>query len=190
MKIANALTMSHQMLAERARAARRAVDATAGKGRDTLFLAELMPADSTLWAFDIQEEALASTRGLLTSHNLGLNVKLIHACHSTLGQYISEPIDVAMFNLGYLPGASHQLTTKPATTISALQQVISLLAVSGLVSIVCYPGHDPGSEENKAVKDYLTTLPQKEFTVGAWSMLNQINNPPILYIVEKIGSEG
>ena len=41
------------------------VDATMGNGHDTLFLAEQVGAEGRVYAFDIQESALESTRQLL-----------------------------------------------------------------------------------------------------------------------------
>ena len=97
------------------------------------------------------------------------------------------PVDVALFNLGYLPGASHDLVTKTETTIEALRQTASLLSAGGKITLVAYPGHSSGTEERIAVETFLSALPQETFTVACWQMLNQINNPPVLYILEKRG---
>lgn len=187
MKLANALNMARQLLAGRLAVARRAVDATAGNGHDALYLAECMPPGSSIWAFDIQQAALENTGKLLADHGLAGRVTLLRACHSRMAEYVAAPLDVAMFNLGYLPGASHALVTRAATTVEALRQTALLLGPGGLATIVAYPGHPSGNEERIAVENFLSALPQAAFTVACWQMLNQIHNPPVLYILEKRG---
>ena len=41
------------------------VDATMGNGHDTLFLCEMAGENGSVWAFDIQDQALESTGNLL-----------------------------------------------------------------------------------------------------------------------------
>jgi hypothetical protein len=94
-----------------------------------------------------------------------------------------------MFNLGYLPGGKHELTTKSETTLKAAGQIFELLVVGGLVSIVAYPGHPDGREEQVALHECLSTLSSKDYSVASWSMVNKKNNPPILYLIEKIRGE-
>jgi threonine dehydrogenase-like Zn-dependent dehydrogenase len=157
-----------------------------GNGYDTLFLARHTPDKASVWAFDIQAAAVANTKRLLAEHALGEKVRLVEDCHSRVNRYVQQPIDIAMFNLGYLPGSDHSITTSAATTVEALQQIFVLLAVGGLVSIVAYPGHLPGREEHEAVHCLLKKLPQSHFTVGHWQMVNQKNHPPEMYLVEKV----
>lgn len=189
MTIFNAVTMAHNLLRDKLAAARVVVDATAGNGRDTLFLAANTPADAVVWAFDLQPEALAATGRRLAEHGLAGKCRMVGECHSRLAAHVTGPVDAAMFNLGYRPGGDHGFTTRAATTVAALDAAIGLLAPGGLVTIVAYPGHSAGDEENAAVADYLATLPQADVTAAAWRMLNQRNRPPILYIVGKTGRE-
>jgi hypothetical protein len=100
---------------------------------------------------------------------------------------VTGNIDAAMFNLGYLPGGDHGFTTRAATTVAALGAVFDLLAPGGLVTVVAYPGHPAGDDENSAVAGYLEALPQEVFTVACWRTLNQRNRPPILYIIGRTG---
>jgi Putative rRNA methylase len=46
------------------------------------------------------------------------------------------------FNLGYLPGSSKELVTKPDTTLAALDAALEVVMVGGLVSIAVYVGHE------------------------------------------------
>lgn len=189
MKIANAVTMAQQLLMDRLPAARCVVDATAGNGNDTLFLARHTPADAAVWAFDIQAEALERTRALLAGHRLEAKLRTVHDCHGKLAQYMQTSVDVIMFNLGYLPGGSHRLTTTSETTVPAVAQALSLLAVGGLATITAYPGHPSGEIEHRAVRELLAGLAQQLYTVACWQMVNQKNDPPLLYIVERIRGE-
>lgn len=188
LNIVKAVDMAQRLLADKLSTALVAVDATCGNGYDTLFLAGHSPAGAIVWAFDIQPAALAATARRLAAAGLDSKVRLVEACHSRLGDYVAGPIDVAMLNLGYLPGGDHAATTLAVTTVAVLGQILERLATGGLVSVVTYPGHPAGYGENAAVAEFLAALPPREFAVASWQALNQRNQPPVLYIVEKAGS--
>lgn len=59
------LTFAHRLVAEAVRPGECAIDATAGGGNDTAFLARLVGPGGTVYAFDIQEEALRRTEARL-----------------------------------------------------------------------------------------------------------------------------
>lgn len=187
--LVRAVEMAQRLLTDRLSTADAALDATAGNGHDTLFLAKLTPPDAEIWAFDIQASALANTHKILVENGLVDKVRLVNACHSRIAIHIRQPLDVVMYNLGYLPGGDREMTTQGSTTIASLTQVIPLLSVGGLVSIVAYPGHPSGLREHAAVRDFLTDLPPNEYIVGCWSMPNQKKDPPVLYIVQRIRGE-
>ena len=52
-------------------------------------------------------------------------------------------ITAVMFNLGYLPGEDHGITTRSETTIAALDQALGFLAARGIVTLVLYTGLFP-----------------------------------------------
>ena len=185
MKINGAVLMAHQLLQTRLADARTIIDCTAGNGKDTLFLACHASRKTSLWVFDIQEKAIAATKKLLDNHQFTCNVRYIQDCHSKIRNYIDSPVDIITFNLGYLPGGNHSVTTQAETTIRSVEACIDLLAEGGLITIVAYPGHKQGKEENSKVNDFLCSLPQQEFTVACWQMINQVHNPPILYAIER-----
>lgn len=180
-----AVTMAQLLLSEKVKRADFLLDATAGNGFDTLFLTETSKETARIWAFDIQEEAVATARQLLEENGRADKVHFVLDCHSRIARYIPGAIDAAMFNLGYLPKSNHTVKTSPATTVAALEQTCACLAAGGLISVVAYPGHAGGQAEYKAVTDFLANLPPGDFAVGCWSMLNQANCPPVLFIVEK-----
>lgn len=185
MEVVNAVTMAHHFIHPKLSTANLVIDATAGNGYDTLFLAENTSKKTTIVSFDIQAEALAKTEILLSKHSLLYKVRLILDSHANIANYINQPIDAAMFNLGYLPGGNHLVSTSPDTTLQAMTNILQCLKTKGLITIAAYPGYEHGRVECQTVHEYLTNLNQKAFTVGCWSMVNQKNNPPVLYIIQK-----
>ena len=61
-----------------------AVDFTMGNGNDTLFLSRTVGENGRVYAFDIQEEALTSTRAHLTECGAPENYTLIHDSHANV----------------------------------------------------------------------------------------------------------
>lgn len=188
LQVFSILNITRYLLVNKLKAASNIVDATAGNGRDTLFLAQNSPADATIWAFDIQEAALQKTKQLLIDHQLISKVQLILDSHAHIGRHVTGPVDLAMFNLGYLPGASHEITTNYLSTIEAVQQVLDILNVGGVISIVAYPGHAEGCQENNSLQRFFLELPANIFTVNQWQIINHVNSPPVFYLIEKVRS--
>jgi len=60
------------------------IDATAGNGHDTLFLAKLVGPTGLVLAFDIQQEALEKTRAALEQANLAAQVRLFLTGHENI----------------------------------------------------------------------------------------------------------
>ncbi|MFD1030336.1 class I SAM-dependent methyltransferase [Metaplanococcus flavidus] len=158
------------------------IDATAGNGHDTLFLAQMVGDAGKVYAFDIQENAVQATRNRVKEFS---NVEVILDSHAKIEQYVKEEIGAAVFNLGYLPKGDHSIITKSETTLSAIRQCIQLLKDNGLVVIVIYSGHEGGSEERDAVLDYVQHLPQTKFDVLKYQFINQQHSPPFLVAIEK-----
>jgi threonine dehydrogenase-like Zn-dependent dehydrogenase len=185
-KALTAVKMAQFLLKDKLAHARFLVDATAGNGRDTLFLATHTPPDVIIRAFDIQEEALSKTDKLLQAHDVRGKVILVLDSHANMAKYCAEPLDVVMFNLGYLPGGEHRITTYSRTTLQAVEQALQLLRKSGIVTIAAYPGHEEGRCEKEELEAFLANLSQSDFNVACWHMVNQINCPPVLYVIEKL----
>lgn len=156
-----------------------AVDATCGRGNDTVFLARLF---ENVYAFDIQDEAIVSTITLINNNPF---VKVIKDSHSNICTYVHDKIDAVMYNLGYLPNGDKNKTTMTDTTISSIKDVLKLLNADGIITIVCYPGHSEGLKESIELEKFLRTLNQKEYDVIKYDFINQINNPPYLLAVRK-----
>src|SRR5690554_1830257 len=118
--IRNSLEQSHDIIRSVVREGDIVVDATAGNGYDTVFLANLVGKEGKVFSFDIQEEAIIRTKQNLEKNKLCDRVVLINDSHASLDKYIDTTIKAAMFNLGYLPGGDHTISTKPDSTIAAL----------------------------------------------------------------------
>ena len=175
------LEMAHDFLAQVITQEDIVVDATMGNGHDTLFLAKLA---KQVYAFDIQEQALEKTSQRLQEADL-TNVELILQGHETVDQFVRE-VKAAIFNLGYLPSADKSIITQPQTTIEALDKLCHMLVKGGRIAIMIYYGHEGGDIERDAVMDYVSQLPQQEYTATIYRTLNQINNPPFLVMIEKL----
>ena len=129
-----------------------AIDATAGNGHDTVFLAKLVGEAGKVIAFDVQEQAIASTRERLAAEGLLERVELVHGSHGSLAEQVtSGSVAAVMFNLGYLPGGDHAVITRTTETLRALEAALGVLRPGGILTIVCYPGHEGGNEESAAV---------------------------------------
>ena len=163
-----------------------AIDATCGNGHDTLFLAETVGPHGSVLAIDVQAVAITNTRNKLAEAGLLHRVELTQTGHENLVHYLDRDVDAVMFNLGFLPGGDHEIKTSADTTVSALQTVMTRLAPKGIITLVIYTGHDGGSMEYDAVRNYLSTLPQRDFTVLEYQFINQINNPPLLLAVTRL----
>ncbi|MEQ8174393.1 MAG: class I SAM-dependent methyltransferase [Syntrophomonadaceae bacterium] len=182
----NALNISHCLARCRVKPGDRVIDATCGRGHDTAFLAELVGDRGQVFAFDIQEEATRSTRALNEQMGFAKRVEVIHEDHSLMDRYVGEPVSFIMFNLGYLPGSDHRITTAPRTTIDALEKAIGLLGEGGCITLVCYTGHPGGLQELQSLKEYLAGIPQNYLEVIEVSFLNQLNNPAVLLLLNKL----
>lgn len=163
-----------------------AVDATAGNGHDTLFLANLVGETGFVYAFDIQQQAVDVTIQRLKENGLEHRARVILDGHEQLTKYVQEEVAGAIFNLGYLPGGNHDIITKGETTISAIEQLLSLLKIGGIIVLVIYHGHEGGKEERDAVIEFVKSLPQKYVHVLRYEFINQKNDPPFIIALEKI----
>ena len=175
------LELAHDFLAQVITKDDVVVDATMGNGHDTLFLAKLA---KQVYAFDIQEQALEKTSQRLQEAGL-TNVELLLQGHETVDQFATE-VKAAIFNLGYLPSADKSIITQPQTTLEALEKLCRMLVKGGRIAIMIYYGHEGGDIERDAVLDFVSQLPQQEYTATIYRTLNQINNPPFLVMIEKL----
>ncbi|MEV5026186.1 tRNA (mnm(5)s(2)U34)-methyltransferase [Paenibacillus sp. LPE1-1-1.1] len=185
------LSMAHKWIAERTSPGDIVIDATAGGGVDTLMLAGLVGRKGTVYAFDIQQEALDRTHGRLSSlpQNELPEIKLMLESHARMAEAVDRSaigqVSTVMFNLGYLPGSSDlTIITEPASTLAALDAAISLLRPGGIVTCVLYPGHPGGAEEAARVEEWSAQLPQVLAQAVIYRQL-QRTTAPYLIAIEK-----
>ncbi|MGS2779747.1 class I SAM-dependent methyltransferase [Robertmurraya sp. GLU-23] len=166
-----------------------AVDATIGNGHDTYFLAKLASGTGHVYGFDIQDQALQATKERLAKENLSDRVTLIHRGHEEVKDFIPQSakgkVTAAIFNLGYLPGGDKSIVTKPETTIFAIEQLLDLLAVEGIIVLVIYHGHEEGAIERDKLLQYVKELDQEKAHVLRYQFENQKNNAPFIIAIEK-----
>lgn len=187
MNLPNALTYSHTLLTEIVGPGDTVVDATVGKGHDTLFLANLVGTTGRVIGFDIQSAALAATQQQLTLTGLRAPVELHATGHEHVADYLAadEPVTAAIFNLGYLPGGDKSVITRPETTLAAVRTLLTHLPRGGRIILVVYAGHPGGPTERHAVVDFCQHLPQKTYQVLQYGFINQIHTPPFLLAIER-----
>ncbi|MGV3244246.1 class I SAM-dependent methyltransferase [Staphylococcus sp. 11261D007BR] len=161
------------------------IDATCGNGHDTLYLAQNVP-NGYVYACDIQEEAIQQTAQRINQYD---NVKLIKSSHDLITNYLAEEhqqrIDVAMFNLGYLPKGDKTIVTHPETTIRAIETIFQHLSTEGLIVLAIYPGHPEGYRESEVVLEYLQHFDQNKAHILKYEFINQRNHPPYIIGIEK-----
>jgi predicted methyltransferase len=155
--------VAHEQLREIIRPGDRVIDATAGNGHDTLFLAECVGPEGRVTAFDIQRTALDATRARLETAGVADRCRLVHAGHERMtdqvpGDWVGG-VAVVMFNLGYRPGGDKTVVTRPRTTLAAMAQAVRLLRVGGALSVMTYRGHGGGNDEEVEVEAWLARLP-------------------------------
>ena len=241
---------AHYLSPQLASGAYAAVDATCGRGNDTVWLAARC---GRVYAFDIQSDAIASTREALQAAGIAdarvlsqaqasqlaagvadaqilsqaqasqlaagvrdvqalsqtqadgraykgsdrgeapavfPSVTLIEDSHANLARYVSEPIGLIVFNLGYLPGGDKERATQAETTLASLQAALDKLTVGGLLSVTMYWGHEAGKAERAAVLRWAAALDRSTYHCVHTDMCNQPNCPPEILFVTRKKSRG
>ena len=160
------------------------IDDTMGNGNDTILLSSLCKETGHVYAFDIQEQALAHTRQRLLDADVPQNYTLLLESHTNMDHYVqSESVSCIVFNLGYLPGGDHTKATHASSSIEALTKSLSLLKKGGLISLCIYSGGDSGFEERDAVLSWLKNLDSHKYLVIRSDYYNRPNNPPIPILI-------
>jgi tRNA A58 N-methylase Trm61 len=161
------------------------IDATAGNGHDTVFLARCVGDSGRVLAFDVQAAAIESTRRLLESADVSTNVELFHESHARLADHVpAGSVAAIMFNLGYLPGSDQSVITTTSETLIALEAAVQALRPGGWLCVVCYPGHDGGNDEASAVESWLSSK-AGELRVARYGMLGTLRPAPFLLTAVK-----
>lgn len=165
-----------------------AVDATAGNGRDTAFLAATVGPGGRVFSVDIQAQAIASTRALLDGQRLLRRVTLVEDDHANLAEIVPERrVKAIMYNLGFLPLSDKQVVTRAETTLPSLETATTILAKDGLLTVIAYRGHEEGQRESEAVQDWMESRDPERFRVEK-IVPPESTLPPVLWVVAKTAS--
>lgn len=180
----NALGLSHQFMAAHIREGGFCIDATAGKGRDTLFLCHLVGESGRVLALDIQPDAVAQTTALLTAECVAHRAQVIQACHSHLAEYAAPgSVDGIMFNFGWLPGGDHNTFSHADTSVAAVGAALDLLKVGGVMTLCLYYGRQNGTAERDAILNFLPTIDSRRYTVIRGDFANRTGDVPIPVLI-------
>lgn len=163
------------------------IDATCGNGGDTAFLCRLVGPEGRVLGFDIQPEAIASTRKHLEQLGVPAARYELHCqSHADLLQVVQPgTADAVMFNFGWLPGADHAVFSTASSSIPALQAALEAVRPGGVVSAILYSGQVIGTDEKQTVLEYLRALPLKSFTVLVCDFANWAETAPLPCIILK-----
>jgi predicted methyltransferase len=189
MKLERVLSFAKTLLEKTISPGDIAIDATLGNGHDTLYLANLVGSNGKVYGFDIQEQAVSNSRERLSQNQMLERTILFQQGHEHILELIPAnhhgKITAAIFNLGYLPGSDKSIVTKPNTTISAIQQLLQIMAPSGMIVLVVYHGHPEGAKEKEELMSFVQNIDQKQARVLLYQFLNQQNHPPFIVAIEK-----
>jgi len=182
------IPFAHQLLKNSVHEGDTVIDATCGNGNDTLFLAKLVGKEGHVYAVDVQEQAIKTTKNLLEQHHCNY-ITYIHDNHANIKQFLPNElygtIGGVVFNLGYLPKSDKQIITKGSTTVEAIKTLIKYIRKHALIVIVIYHGHEGGKEEKEMVLSFVKELDQSYYSVLKYEFINQINNPPFIIAIQK-----
>jgi len=167
MNLFSPVEVSHRFARSLVSEGDRCIDATLGNGHDTVFLAQLVGASGHVLGFDVQERAVSNAQARLLGLQLQEAVSCYHCGHELIDSRLRslgwDSVQLAMFNLGYLPGSDRSVITRSKTTLLALQLCIGALSNRGAISIVAYRGHADGIEEFSAVDAWFQKLASDKF---------------------------
>ena len=162
------------------------IDATAGRGNDTLHLCTLVGDSGHVTAFDIQQDAVDSTKALLEENGVAHRADVLLRSHSEMDALFDEgTVSFITFNFGWLPKGDHNIFTQKETSREAIEKGLKLLKSGGIMSLIIYYGRETGFEERDALLEYLPTIDSRQYTVVEMPFVNRPNCPPIPIIIIK-----
>lgn len=161
------------------------IDATCGNGHDTLALAQLINGTGQVFGYDIQPIAIEKTRHLLQATLTPAQLKTITLHCMSHECFMELSAKAIIYNLGYLPGGEKTVTTKVSSTLKSLQAACNIVCPGGFISVMLYPGHSEGANEEKEILAFAANLSSQEWSVLHHSWLNRQKAPSLLLLIKK-----
>ena len=187
------------------------VDFTCGNGHDSLKLLSLVMSESNeaantkLVCVDVQEEAIEMTKRRLRDDPTAslVEARCVHyhcGCHLNYvtdnAVELCDAVKLAVLNLGYLPGSlDRDITTRWETTTALLTSLVEvrrngeheescIVKRGGLISIICYRGHEGGEEEYQAVLELARNLGD-DWSCVEEKWINASDKTPVLVLMTR-----
>ncbi len=184
MKPLNTLSISHDFIRANVRKGDICIDATAGRGRDTALLCELVGEEGHVIAFDIQKEAIESTTEHLENLGLSSRAEIILDGHENMEKYAEAgTVSCIVFNFGRLPGGDPMIFSKAETSVKAVDAALRLLRPEGVLCLCIYYGSFNGYDERDSLLSHLRELDDRKYTVLLSEFANRRGEPPLLAFV-------
>lgn len=176
----NALIISHHIVSMAVKKGDICIDATAGRGNDTVFLCSLVGENGRVLSFDIQDDAIQSTTDAVKENGFDKIADIKKCSHSEMDKFAeSGTVACIMFNFGWLPGGDHNIHTQARTSIEAIEKGLELLRDGGVMSLCIYYGKETGFEERDALLEYIKTIECRKASVLVCDFVNRPNCPAI-----------
>ena len=187
------IPLAHTMWSQVIRKGDIIIDATCGRGNDSLFLSKIALSETTglLYCLDIQAGAINETKERLTSFHgpelVSQRTRFILGSHEIFPSEINpESVSAIVYNLGYFPGShkegEERLTTKTESTIKSFENALPLLKIGGVLTATAYRGHKEGIIETDACQNYFSNLNQTKWRVFSHTPINTVKGA-ILFTV-------
>jgi 16S rRNA C1402 N4-methylase RsmH len=177
----------HHLLTNHLEEGDRAIDATAGNGYDTLFLAEQVGSSGQVIAIDIQANAIEATLQKIATAQFEERVSLQQGDHAIVLEKLTEShrsnFSAIVFNLGYLPGSDKNVQTEASNTEKALKASLQLIRENGALYVTAYRGHPGGAIEAHMVENWMRAQEAAGHTVKSYEPASE-NTPPILWVLK------
>ena len=160
------------------------IDATCGNGGDTAFLCRLAGPEGRVLGFDIQPEAVTSTRARLEKQ--GLTAELICDSHANLLQYVRpgtgrhRDVQLRLAARGRPQRLLHSRQQHPCAGSRP-----RALRTGGVLSAILYSGRVIGTDEKQSILGWLRALPLEKYTVLVCDFANWADTAPALPCSEK-----
>lgn len=170
------------------------IDATAGRGSDTITLGHLVGAHGIVYAMDVQAAAVEETQTRYAEEAAKAGCKmgelrLSQASHESL-DFLGlgeRSVSCVVYNLGWYPSreADRSIVTVGSSTVASLRSAEELVAVDGIIFVTAYVGHAGGKQEEEEVRKWV-----EELSIKRWNVV-KVNYPsrasaPVMLVCERI----